>query len=369
MSELRVERIEDPAQFERIGKALAHQSSRPRPRSSRSLADIQSNPWFRHGDAVFYGAFRGREPVGRICAHIDYRWFSDDGPRMGRLGLVEIARTPEVATRLLRRAEAWLRDQGCERAVGPIDPRGILSGGVLTEGFDQEWMIDTPHNPRFYAERFEEGGYHELATLLAWRYSLNRLPVAVRQISRAVSLRPGLELPHFDNDRFEWELDRVTRIYNQAWRQNWGFVPIDREEMRHFLCDGRRVDPTISFVATVDGEPAAVAIACPNYAEWDSAFDPTETTLGWLAARARARVDPPRGFRQLLFGIVPEYRGKAIGGLGIHLYARVVAAARASGYEYGESMWTLSVQDVLNGGLALMGAEKTKEYTVYQKDL
>lgn len=230
-------------------------------------------------------------------------------------------------------------------------------------------MIDTPHTPPYYPEIFEDNGFENLATLLSWKYSLDRLPVAVRQISRAVSLQPGLELEPVDLDRFEYDLDRITDVYNQAWRENWGFVPIDREEMREFLSDGRRVDPSISFIASVDGESAAIAIACPNYLEWGSRLDPTRSTAEWVAGRARCRLDPVTSFRQMLFGIVPKFRGRAIGGLGIHMYARVLAAARASGYQSGESMWTLSIQDVLNGGLALMGAEKTRDYCVYQKDL
>ncbi len=366
---LRIERIDDARDFDHIGRALARHVTHSVARQVGDMVDPRTNPWFRHGAAASFGAFRGREPLGRVIAHIDYRWLAEERPALGRLGLLEFARTPEVARALLERAEDWLREQGCSRVVGPIDPRGILSGGVMTAGFDEPMMIDTPHNPSFYASRLEENGYRDLATLLAWRYYLGRLPVAVRQISHAVSTRPGLELEHVNRDRFEWELDRITSVYNEAWSTNWGFVPVDREEMRHFLCEGRRVDPSMSFVATVDGEPAAIAIACPNYSEWDASFDPTQSTFGWLAARARAAVDPPKGFRQMLFGVVPRYRGRAIGGLGIHLYARVVAAARANGCEYGESMWTLSVQDVLNGGLALMGAEKIKEYRVFQKDL
>lgn len=367
MPSLRIVRLDDrPDDFDAIGRQVREASGNKHYlHSVRELVDRQTNPWFDHGEAVLFGAMRGTTAVGRIAPHIDYRRPRSSG-RVGGLGLFECIEDREVAKALFDAAESWARTQHCASLLGPIDPCGFLQGGLVVDGFDSPAYFGSAHTPEFYPALFEANSYVEAATLLAWTYNLSKIPTPIAQIARAVSLQPGLEVVPLN---LAQHLEVVTEIYNRAWHENWGFVPIESAEMQAFLGNGRYVDPEISFLATVDDAPAAIAIACPNFLEFGAKFNLWQhlpTLAPALVPRLGKR---PSSFRQMLFGVVPEFRGSAIGGLGIHLYERVMRAARQLGYKRGESMWTHSVQEVLNGGLALMGARNTRTLRIFEKDL
>ena len=328
------------------------------------LVDPERNPWFRHGEAALFVAYLHDEPVGRVCAHVDSRATATHG----RFGLFECIEDPEVADALLRSAENWVRRRGFTHIEGPIDPTSFLTGGFLVQGFDEPTAVGTPFCPPHYAWLINQLGYAQVMDLFAWRYGRFPIPKQVRYIARAVEQAPDLEVRKVDLSRFESELDNLVTIYNRSYRDNWGFVPIDREDLRGYFQDGRRIDPEISFIATVNGELAAMAVGMPNLDEFRTDL-PLSPAIERLGIRLQSAFRRPTGFRQLLFGIVPKFRGKALGGLGIYLYTKVLLASRARGYREGEATWTFSVQDVVNGGLKVMGAEHIKTYRMFEKEL
>ena len=83
--------------------------------------DREKNPFFEHAEAEYFLAWRDGEPVGRITAHVDHRFNEFQDNDWGMFGFFEAEEDQEVADALLGTAEAWLRERGRDRMVGPMD--------------------------------------------------------------------------------------------------------------------------------------------------------------------------------------------------------------------------------------------------------
>ena len=114
------------------------------------------NTFFKHGDAQLFLARRDGRVVGRISAHYDDTFNAYQGNRWGMFGFPELEDRPDVLPALLDAAEAWLKEHGRDRMVGPMDFTVNDEFGIQIEGFEREPMIRQPWHPPYYSRRLEE---------------------------------------------------------------------------------------------------------------------------------------------------------------------------------------------------------------------
>jgi len=328
------------------------------------------NAWFDHGEAELFLAERGDELVGRISAQIDRRHlrYHDDGA--GFFGFFEVDRDPEAAAQLLDVAEDWCRQRGMERIRGPFSFSINDKAGLLVEGFDYPNYVMMPHGRPYYPEMVEASGYEGVQDLYAWRFVREQLPERVRYLAGAEEEVEGLEIRTIEIDHIHRDVEIIMDVFNEAWSDNWGFVPLTEAEIEQVAEEFKLVvDEDLCMIAEYEGEPAAIALALPNVNEAFRDLDGRLFPTGWAKALYRLKVDPVRSFRLILLGIKPEYRGTALGGLSVELYEEIHDRAYEAGYQEAEASWTLADNDAINDGMEFMGAEQYKTYRIYQKSL
>jgi hypothetical protein len=344
----------------------------------RSLPDLlvyeqlspSRNPWFEHGRAQLFIARRGEEVVGRISAQIDFEHLRIHDDQCGFFGFFECEDDPQTARALLQVAEDWCRAQGMTRIRGPFSFSINEECGNLVEGFDTPNYVMMTHGRPYYERLIKEAGYEGAMDLFAWRYIREHPPEQVQQIADAVAEYPGLVVRKLDMDNLERDVAIIMDIFNDAWSNNWGFVPLTPSEVAKVVRDFRLIaDPEICLIAEVDGEPAAMAVALPNVYESLADLDGKLFPLGWAKALYRLKYKTPRSFRQILLGVRRKFRGNVLGGLSLHLYVTIHRNAYARGYQEAEASWTLANNDRINHGMAFMGAEHYKTYRIYEKTL
>src|SRR5690606_16820877 len=135
------------------------------------------NPFFEHAKVQLFLARRDSRVVGRISAHYDELALAQPpeqgmGPGTGNWGLFE-AEDETAAFALLRRAEAWLREQGMTRVLAPISLSVWDEPGLLVKGHDHPPMVMMGHNKPEYEAWIEGAGYGVAKRLLTYD-----LPVA-----------------------------------------------------------------------------------------------------------------------------------------------------------------------------------------------
>lgn len=341
----------------------------PRDRDVMRLLDPRANPWFRHGQMACFVAERDGVAVGRISAQWDPRSVAVHAEAVGSFGFFECVDDAKVASALIERAEAWVGERGASALRGPVHQSVSQAAGVLVDGFEHPNYVGMWHGRPYYAALIEEAGYAPEIDLYAWRYGRVPVPKQVRMIADAVVRRDGLVMRPIDPSDFDAELDRIVQIYNDAYAKSWGFAPLNTAEMAFLLRDGEALDPRVSLIAEVDGEPAAVAIGLPNTNELAEDLEGRLYPLGWLKKVLRAYLQRPLTLRQVFFGIRERYRGNALGGLAPLMYTSMRDAARAAGYQEIEVTWTTAIDQRVNGGLMVVGAERYKTYRVFRRTL
>jgi GNAT superfamily N-acetyltransferase len=328
------------------------------------------NPFFKHGDAEYFLARRAGRVVGRISAQIDraYNEFHDN--RWGMFGFLEFEDDREVLDALLDAASAWLRERGRELMVGPMDFTMNEEVGVLIEGFELEPMVRQPWHPPYYQRLCEEAGLTKAMDLLSWWLDIQNRGTTLMPVLEELSVKAreehGVTIRKMSRLHLRRELDDFAEIYNIAWSQNWGFVPLSKADLDTYALDMQLVYSKDWFmVAEKDGETIAIAISPLNVNQSLKKMKGRLLPLGWLRFLFDHRkIDQVRvGF----LGVRPEFQHT---GVAAALYmAHFDAAARPGAPTTGEASWILETNEAMNRGLVAMGGKIVKRYRVYERAL
>jgi GNAT superfamily N-acetyltransferase len=333
--------------------------------------DRRKNPYFEHAEAEYFVAERDGEPVGRITAQVDERWDEHQGGRDGMFGFFESVEDPDVARALLDTAEEWLRARGRERVLGPMDFTTNDEVGLLVEGHELRPMILQNWHPPFYRDLFEGLGYTKAIDLLMWYLELGKLKEGDQfapeiHAAAAKALREeGISIRNIDKRNLGEEMRRFTEVYNEAWADNWGFVPATASEVEfHAKMLKQVIDEDWAFIAEKEGETVGVALTLPDINQALAKMGGRLLPFGWLRfLRAKRKIDRVRVFA---LGVKRDYRHS---GVAAGLYLKHLEAASPDGVPGGETGWILETNGPMNRAMEGMGGEIVKRYRIYEKAL
>jgi hypothetical protein len=347
----------------------------PLRRDVHRVLDRRRNPFFDHGEACFWLAWRDGIPVGRISAQINHLHLETHRDETGNFGLLEAIDDQAVFAALQRAAENWLRERGMRRILGPYSLSMNDDIGVLVSGFETPPMVGMPYTPPYYADRLGAEGYAKAKDLFALRvtladivtrhlYQLERVTARLRAEGR-IAVRP------LDPARFAEEMRLALDIYNEAWTRNWGFLPVTEREAKQIIDQLAPVLPPESVVfALADGEPAAMLVALPNLNEILADLDGRLFPINWLKLLWRLRFRKPKTARVMLTGVRQRYRRSALSmALVTLMLAEILDAARRANIEMVEFSWILEDNKPSLEGCHAIGAQLDKLYRIYGKAL
>jgi GNAT superfamily N-acetyltransferase len=334
----------------------------------RRFLDRKKNPFFTHGEAEYFLAWRGDEVVGRVTAQVDSDFNEFHRNEWGMFGFFESEDDPEVARALLEAAEGWLRERGRDRMVGPMDFTLNDESGIVIDGFDHPPLVKQPYHPRYYQALVEgAGGFEKAQDLLMWNLEVEDrekvLPI-IWEMAEKLEPEYGIVLKKMRRRNYVDELDRFLEIYNIAWSRNWGFVPVRREEMIETFKEMKPIldEDWLMRCDTRDGETVGVALTIPDINQVFKRMNGRVLPLGWLKFLwYKPRIDRVRvGF----LGVKPEYQHTGIAAAMYAEHFRVAAVKPQSGGEMG---WILESNEAMNRGMEAMGGRIVKRYRVYER--
>lgn len=335
----------------------------------KELFDRKRHPFHRHATVEYYlaadpeGRVRGRAASIVNHAHNDYHH-----EKTGFFGFIEMERDPELAGALLAACENDLRNAGMHRIRGPMNYSTNEECGMLVKGFDGSPVMMMPYNPPWYPELMEGCGYSGIMDLLAYRlYTDRALNSRMSRIAELVSRRSEAVIRDICVRRIHQEVPLIMDIYNECWRDNWGFVPMTQDELDRMADELKLVmDPSLAPIVELEGRPVAFAVAIPD------ANQPLKKAGGSLIRALLAlkvpffKVSIDR-CRVLLLGVRKAFRGRGFEAL---LIDRIIRSSEKRGIEYGELSWILedntSMRRILEKDLE---TEQYRTYRIYEKDL
>ncbi|MBN1192186.1 MAG: hypothetical protein JXA36_00625 [Coriobacteriia bacterium] len=329
------------------------------------------HPYHKTADATHFMAFRGDEAAGRISVVVNHRFNDYYNSNYAFFGFFETVEDYAVAEALLDAARDWAKAQGAEVLRGPGEYSNATHErqACLIEGFDQDVYVEHTYNPPYYAEFIERYGFAKAMDYYAHLIDLTQpVPERLAKISEAVRAKGHIEIRSLEMSRFDEDLRIVIDIYNQAWAQNWGFLPITDWEV-DALVEALKpiIDPGLCRFAYYKGEPIAVlgAFPDPNYLlqpRWKMYGDSDYTRLARLFAKRRKI---PR-VRLIFFGIVPGFRRLGADAL---LYKEVHEYALSKGYKKCDVSLLLEVNDLIIRAAEFMGGERYKTWRIWDLPL
>ena len=328
------------------------------------------NPYFEHATCCFWIAYRDGNPVGRISAQVDQMHLERYRDATGFFGMLEADDNIETFEALFNTAESWLRSQGMVHSRGPFNLSINQECGLLVSGYDSPPSMMMGHALPYYAERIEQCGYSKEKDLMAYivegdiEYSATRKMLLKRAKGR-IKTR-ALRRKHFQED-----LDIVFSIFNDAWSDNWGFVPFTQKELEHLANDLRfLINDKLVSIAEVDGEPVAFMVALPNLNEVIQDCNGSLLPFGWLKILWRLKVKYPETARVMLMGVLSKYQNSPLGAaLAYQVIGDVQEAAVQCGIKKAELSWILEDNTAMRNIIRDGGAREYKTYRIYHRDL
>lgn len=331
----------------------------------RFRLDPRKNPFFEHGQAESFIAVEDGETLGRITAIIDENHNSFHRENVGFFGFFECACRYEVAEALFDRARLWCKERGMRIFRGPTNLSMNDECAFLLEGFDSSPVLMMTYNPCYYLEFANRYGFRKAKDLYAFLKQREETPERIIRLVERIKSRENLTIRPFDMRRFQRDVEEIMDIYNSAWENNWGFVPLTRKEIEVLAKKLKPLAvPELVVLAEVDGKPVGVALTLPDYNQvlkrLNGRLGPFQL-LKFLHYRKQIT-----GIRCILFGVKKEFRNRGIEAV---LYYATEQAGMKLGYQWCELSWTLEDKDLINRFNESVGAKVYKKYRIVEMEI
>ncbi|MFH1112489.1 MAG: acyl-CoA N-acyltransferase [Pseudomonadota bacterium] len=337
----------------------------PLKKEVRRLLDPGKHPYWKFSERTLFLARRGSEVVGRIAAIVDGNYNAYHNEKMGSFGFFECRDDLEAAAGLFAAAEDWVRSKGMDYLMGPLNPSTNYEIGMLIEGFEYPPTIMMPWNHPYYPPLVEGCGLKKEKDLVAFNIvHEDRLGERVERLARRIMSKGKVRTRNGSRKNVESEIALMSEIYRSAWADNWGFVPMTKDEEHEMA---RNLLPILkeelTFFIYYEDEPAGVVMVLPDMNPLLKRLNGKIGLTGVFKYLLYKR--EIRGIRGTIFGVKKKYQK-----LGLPLVAfdhlRTVLKGNRN-YDYLEFGWNLEDNEAINKFEEAVGARVYKRYRIFAK--
>ena len=335
------------------------------------------NPFFEHATVRQVIARENGRAVGRISAHIDHLALAQPaeqgmGPGTGNWGLLE-AEDDEIAHALITHAEEWLRGQGMTRVLAPLSMSVWEEPGQLTKGHDHPPTVMMGHQPARYADWIVSAGYQPAKRLQTYELDITKdFPPLIQRIVAAGEKNARIRIRKVDKSKFDQEARLILDILNDAWSDNWGFVPFTEKEIEYA---GKKFKPIVFedliMVAEYDGEPVAFMMTLPDLNEAVAPLKGSLLPFGWAKLLLWLRKPKVRTMRVPLMGVRKRLQSSRMASQLAFMMIETIRreALKHYGATRGEIGWILEDNQGMVAIAEAIDSHVNREYVIYDKAL
>ena len=328
------------------------------------------HPYFEHAQVRFWIISKDGRMVGRISAQIDQLQARSDVQKIGCIGNFECIDDQQVANKLFLEAQQWLSAHSCECARGPFNLSINQECGLLIDGFDRPPCIMMGHARSYYQQLFEQGGYTKAKDLIAWWHDQEFVPskAMARVIDR---YQDKITIRNVDPKQAQRDINIMKDIFNDAWIDNWGYIPFTDKEFKHLGKEMLQFFPARYFkIAEYQGEPVGLMALLPNINELIADLNGRLLPFGWAKLLWRMKFSSAKTGRAALLGIKRDYQNQMISSAMVFM---LIDQLRKEGFKDGivqhELSWVLEDNHRLNKIIESFGSIPYKTYRIFEKQL
>ncbi len=330
----------------------------------------QKNSFFKHGDVRLFLARSNGQILGRCSAYVNHNHNTHWKDQVGFFGHFECVNDSQVARELLRSAESWIVSKGLTSMRGPQNfPVNEFTPGVMVEGFESRPVIYYPYNPPYYKDLLTSAGYESVMDVLSWEVSVtnNSIQSHLEKLSKKIVERNEVTFEHWDQRSLKVRKLEMFDIYNDAWSDNFGFVPFTREEFDRIIDDMQLVmNKKLFLFLYVRGQPAAFFGGVPNVAELMSASTGAKRLEFLRAIKLILFKFRIKGFRLGYLGVKKCFRRLGLDGVMLWKQSQI---SKQCGYEYCDIGYVLKSNALTVRLVERCGGQPSKRYSIFEKIL
>jgi hypothetical protein len=201
----------------------------------RDTLNRDKHPFYEHSAADFFIAVRDGLDVGRIAALENTNYNAYHGTRTGQFYFFDCEDNLETSTALFERAFEWARARQLDKIIGPKGFSPFDGYGMLERGFEHRQMMTMMnYNYPYYLSLTEAAGFEKEVDFVSHLILAGdfKMPERVHRIADRVRQRQNLQVLQFKNKKHlrQW-VDKIGRTYNDAFIENWEYVPLTDKEI------------------------------------------------------------------------------------------------------------------------------------------
>lgn len=345
-------------------------------REAHEFFDPKHSPFAKENEIECYVALRDGDPVGRIAAIMNRAHLAYHKDQAGHFGFIEAINDPDVFKALTDQAGRFAAARGLTRLVGPFSGSINHEVGILIDGFDETHMVRTNYAPPYYAQRLEALGFTKAMDLIAFAIETGGDDMTgrlerIRAVDRAWKHRGELKTYGLTYRNWFSAFKRLLEMFNDAWAENWGAVPISGAEV-DFIA--RLMLPVIKpswiRIAEWQGEPIGIVAHIPNANEAFAELDGKLLPFGWLKLMTRIHVTGTRTSRIPIAGSVKKWRDTRVGHMAIsRMMLESFEIARKNKVEKIEMSWVLETNVQAIQGIQFFGSRPIRKFRIFERAL
>ena len=197
----------------------------------RRTLDPGSNPYFANASLQLFVCYKDKKPVAREVIVINNKHWEKFRKKTAFFGFFESTSDDEATGRLFDAAGQYCKSAGAEFIEGPFNPNHYSELGLQINYFDEPPIFFETYNKEYYPKLLEDCGFarqrllHTRINEASTEYVLRRYG-AVSPPMRS----GGFSVRYFNILGMRTELERIREVYNDAFSDNWHFLPLNREE-------------------------------------------------------------------------------------------------------------------------------------------
>jgi hypothetical protein len=316
----------------------------------------------------FFIAKQNGKCVGRIVAFINKAHNEFLKRTDGFFGFLEAENNEEVFQKLLHAVIEFLKAQGCTKIIGPMNPDIHNELGILVKGFDSPPFFMLTHHYPYYNEMLIQQELSKYEDFYSYKMDSTKYVPSTKmeRVGKMLMQKYQLKIRTPDMKKFMQELEYFHDIYNDAFVDHWGFVPIPKDEFLLLAKDMKSIiDPRLVLILEYNNEPIAFLLTLPNANE--------------LFIKIKNGRLLPTGIFKILFGRKHIKTARVITaavkkkyqhlGLGALLYPELMKRGIEYGYKEAELSWVAEDNIVMNTIAKELCGGSYKTYRLYSKNI
>jgi hypothetical protein len=333
--------------------------------------DPRKNPYFQHAEVQLFVAYQNGKPVGRISAQDDRLRLETHRDNAGMFGFVDSIDDANVYTSLTTAAADWLRARGRTKMVGPFSFSINDESGLLVDGFDTPPNMMMGHNKPYADAHMRTLGFRKIKDMLAYFAHRDLQSAAIKRVHDRALASGEFSVRPLNLSNVQAEVRLIMNIFNDAWSNNWGFVPFTEPELDKLGKDLKMlVSSNYGMIASYRGEPAGFAVTLPNLNDWTKHMNGRLLPFNWLKLASQILRKKPASTRMPLMGVRSAFHGTTIGStLAALCIMPILEFHKSRGVQSMELSWILEDNMPIRKIIESFGAKPYKTYRIYEKVL